>query len=288
LITPSFGFAGTAHAIAWAGCTPVLAEVEPDTFTLAPASVERLVGPATVGILPVDAFGVPADLEEIARAAPGRPILVDAAHALGTRPRVADETAARVYSLHPTKTLVAGEGGLVATTDRFLAERVRRLRNFGFGDDQNAFDVGLNGKLPELSAVLAYHQIELLPATIAGRETWDAAYREVLSEVPGIRFQALPPPGNVNYQYTAVVVDPRAFGRSRDELASELRHRNVVTRAYFSPPIHLMDAYRGRLRTDDLRWTEDLSASVLCLPVHPAEPPRIAEEIGGLIGSLRR
>jgi dTDP-4-amino-4,6-dideoxyglucose len=287
VITPSFGFAGTAHAIAWAGGTPVFAEVDRDSFTLDPSSAERLVGPATVGVLPVDAFGVPADVAAIRRAT-GLPVLIDAAHALGSGTAARTEAATKVYSLHPTKTLVAGEGGLVATTDGVLADRVRRLRNFGFGDDQNASAIGLNAKLPELSAILAFHQIELLPRTIAGRQAWDSAYRQALAEVPGIRFQALPPASTVNYQYTPIVVDPAAFGRSRDELAEGLQHRNIVTRAYFSPPIHLMDAYRGRLRSDDLSWTEELSSSVLCLPVHPGKPPELAMDIADVIASLRR
>jgi dTDP-4-amino-4,6-dideoxygalactose transaminase len=286
VIIPSFGFAGTAHAITWAGCTPVLADVDRETFTLDPASVERMATPATVGLLPVDAFGVRANLEALRRAGGDRPQLVDAAHALGTRP--SGRPTAAVYSLHPTKTIVAGEGGLVATGDGGLADRVRRLRNFGFAEGQNAFDIGLNAKLPELSAILAYHQIELLPETIAGRERWDSAYREVLAGVPGLRFQTLPRGGGVNYQYTPIVVDARQFGRTRDQVADELRHRNVVTRPYFSPPIHLMDAYRGKLRTDDLRWTEELSQSVLCLPVHPGEAPELAGDIAGLISSLRR
>ena len=287
VITPSFGFAGTVHALSWAGCTPVLAEVDRETFTIDPMSVERLVGPATVGILPVDAFGVPADLDTLRRAGRGLPILVDAAHALGSQTRGSTDPAARTYSLHPTKTLVAGEGGLLTTTQGVLADRLRRLRNFGFGTDQNAFDVGLNAKLPEFSAVLAYHQIELLGNTIAGRGAWDHAYRDSLDGVPGIRFQHLPASVETNYQYTPIVIDVGAFGRTRDEVGAELYRRNIVTRAYFSPPIHLMDPYRWSLRTDDLRWTERLSTSVLCLPVHPAESPSIASKIGELIRSLR-
>jgi dTDP-4-amino-4,6-dideoxy-D-glucose transaminase len=287
VITPAFGFAGTAHALTWAGCTPVLAEVRRDTLTVDPASVERLVGPATIGILPVDAFGMPADLDALRRAGPDLPILVDAAHALGSTAQSPTRPVARVYSLHPTKTLVAGEGGLLATTNRALADRLRRLRNFGFGEDQNAFDVGLNAKLPELSAVLAYHQIGWIERTIEGRKAWDAAYRESLEGVPGIRFQVIPASVTANYQYTPVLIDAREFGRTRDEVAGELHRRNIVTRAYFWPPIHVMDPYRS-LRTDDLRWTERLSASVLCLPVHPAESPAIASEIGELIRSLRQ
>ena len=288
VITPAFGFAGTAHAIAWSGCEPVLAEVDRDTFALDPASVARLKGPRTAGIVPVDPYGVPAELDALSGATGDLPILMDSAHSLGSTPSSRRRPDLRVYSLHPTKTIVAGEGGLVTTDDADLADRIRRIKNFGFGRGQDAEAIGLNAKLPELSAILAYHQVDLLERTIAGRRDWDRAYRAALADVPGITFQRIPDPAATNYQYTAVRIDRDAFGRSRDEVASALLERNVATRPYFSPPIHLMTAYRGRLRGDDLRWTEELSASVLCLPVHPGEPSALAEEIAGMIGSLRR
>jgi dTDP-4-amino-4,6-dideoxy-D-glucose transaminase len=287
VITPSFNFAGTVHAIAWAGGTPVLGEVDRDSFTLDPSSVERLLGPRTSAILPVDTYGVPADLDALAEVAGDVPILVDAAHSLGSEFVARAHPRARVFSMHPTKTLVAGEGGLVATSDRDLAQRVSSLSNFGFGNDQDAFDVGLNAKLPELSAILAYHQIDLLPRTIEGRRAWDHAYREVLQAVPGITFQSQPEGIKTNRQYTSIIIDEPSFGRSRDQVASELRRRNIVTRPYFSPPVHNMTVYRSRLRSDDLRWTERLSGSVLCLPVHPGETPDRAVEIADLIRSLR-
>jgi dTDP-4-amino-4,6-dideoxygalactose transaminase len=288
VITPAFGFAGTAHAIVWSGCEPVLAEVDRDTFALDPASVARLKGPRTAGVLPVDPYGVPANLDALGEATGDVPILVDSAHSLGSTPSFHLRPDLRVFSLHPTKTIVAGEGGLVTTDDADLADRVRRIKNFGFGRGQDAEAVGLNAKLPELSAILAFHQVDLLERTIAGRRDWDRAYRAALADVSGIAFQRIPEPSATNHQYTAVRIDRDAFGRSRDEVAAALLERNVATRPYFSPPIHLMAAYRGRLRTDDLRWTEELSASVLCLPVHPGESPALAEEIAGMIRSLRR
>lgn len=287
VITPAFNFAGTVHAIVWSGCEPVLGEVDRHTFALDPASVARLRGPRTAGIVTLDTYGVPANLDALAEAAEGIPILVDSAHALGSRSSSRRRPDFRVYSLHPTKTIVAGEGGLVTTDDADLADRARRMKNFGFGRGQDAEAVGLNAKLPELSAILAFHQVDLLERTITGRKDWDRAYRAALDDVPGIRFQRIPDASASNYQYTPVVIDADAFGRSRDEVAAAFLERNVVTRPYFSPPVHLMTAYRGRIRTDDLRWTERLSDSVLCLPVHPGEPPTGAGEIAGMIRSLR-
>ncbi|MGH2686705.1 MAG: DegT/DnrJ/EryC1/StrS family aminotransferase, partial [Actinomycetota bacterium] len=288
VIIASFGFAGTAHAIRWAGGEPVFAEVDRQTFLLDPASVGRMTTDRTVGILVTEAYGVPADLDALAQVT-DVPVLADGAHALGARRKSERVPAARVYSMHPTKTIVAGEGGLIATDDAGLDGRLRRVRNFGFGArGQDATEVGLNAKLPELSAILAYHQLELLSRTIHGRAAWDAVYREVLDGTPGIAFQRVPTDVEHNYQYTPVLIRGGEFGRSRDEVAAALLDRGIVTRPYFSPPIHRMEAYSGRLRTDDLTWTEELSASVLCLPVHPGESPDGAERVAGMIRGLAR
>jgi dTDP-4-amino-4,6-dideoxygalactose transaminase len=288
VITPAFNFGGTVHAIVWAGCTPVLAEVDRSTFNLDPASVDRLLGPQTAGIIAVDTYGVSCDLDALRAVAPTTSILVDSAHALGTRAQLQAEPAARVYSLHPTKTIVAGEGGLICTGDPDLAARMRAIKNFGFERGQNCAAIGLNAKLPELSAILAYHQIDMLDRTIEGRRAWDDTYRKALADVPGICFQEIPENVPSNYQYTTVVIDREVFGRSRDEVADDLRRHHIVTRPYFCPPVHRMDCYAGALRCDDLTWTEYLSDSVLCLPVHPDEPPSIAADIAGIMGSLGR
>jgi len=287
VIAPSFSFAATAHAIVWAGCTPVLADIDPKTFLLDPASVERLCGPQTAGVLAMDVFGLPSDVEELEAAAGMVPVLFDAAHSLGSVRPGRRAPRAAVYSLHATKTFVAGEGGLFATTDAELAQRFRRLINFGFvSDGYDCDEVGINAKLPELSAILAYHQVDFLKRILQGREQWNATYRAVLADVPGLRFQELPADRSSNYQYTALVVDERAFGRSRDALVAALLAHNVVAKPYFSPPIHQMSCYAGKLRCDDLRHTEALAAATLCLPIHPEEPLSTAERIAELVRSL--
>ena len=280
VILPSFTFAATAHAVSWAGCTPVLADVDAASFTIDPGSVARLLGPDTAGILPVDIFGVPAPLEKLAEVAGSVPILCDSAHAFGAEIAERNIARAHVYSLHATKTAVAGEGGAIATNDQQLAARARRLANFGFDSDA----VGLNAKMPELSAILAFHQLKRLDAMLSGQRRWDAAYRECLADVEGISFQKLHQ--GCNRQFIPIVIDPTAFGRSRDDLRAALSGHSIVSRPYFWPPIHRLACYAGKLRRDDLSRTEQLASRVLCLPVHPGEPAELAGDIAGLIRSL--
>lgn len=285
VILPSFTFAATAHAVSWAGCTPVLADIDKATFTLDPGSVARLLGKNTAGILPVDIFGVPAPLAELADVAGSVPILSDSAHAFGVEITEPDLARAHVYSLHATKTAVAGEGGAVATDDPELAERARRLANFGFDGAADSDAIGLNAKMPELSAILAFHQLKRLDAMLSGQRRWDAAYRECLSDVEGLAFQKLPQGGN--RQFVPILIDPAAFGRSRDEVRSGLAEHSIVSRPYFQPPVHRLSCYAGKLRCDDLSRTEELASRILCLPVHPGEPVAKAREIAGLVRSLR-
>jgi len=284
VIVPSFTFAATAHAVCWAGCTPVLADIDAATFTIDPGSVARLLGKNTAGIIPVDIFGVPAPLTELADAAGSSvPILCDSAHAFGVETGTPDIARAQVYSLHATKTAVAGEGGAIATNDQELAARARRLANFGFNGDADSDAIGLNAKMPELSAIFAFHQLKRLDAMLSGQRRWDAAYRECLAGVEGIAFQKLPQ--GCNRQFVPIVIDPAAFGRSRDDVRAALAENSIVSRPYFWPPIHRLACYAGKLRCDDLSRTEELASRVLCLPVHPGEPVAMATEIGGLIRS---
>ena len=146
----------------------------------------------------------------------------------------------------------------------------------------------MNGKLPELSAILAYHQMPLLERVIAGRQRWNTTYRDALAGVPGIRFQRIPAGARSNHQYTAILIEPDEFGRSRDHVRHALLEHGIVTKPYFSPPLHHLTCYAGKLRCDDLRVTDSISESVLCLPIHPDEPVDAAAVVAERIRSLAR
>ena len=120
VVVPSFTFAATAHAVAWNGLRPVFADVDARTLTLSPEAVEHAIGPRTSAILATHVYGTPCDVEglEAIAAANGVRLFFDAAHALGSRRRgipVGGSGSAEVFSPSPTKVVVAGEGGLVAT-----------------------------------------------------------------------------------------------------------------------------------------------------------------------------
>ena len=283
VILPAFTFPATAHAVVWAGLEPVLADVDPETWTLDPASAARVRGPKTAGVQAVNAFGVPPDVDSLHDALPGLPILVDDAHGSGSRRPAATPPACAVGSLHATKSILAGEGGVVFTDDDILDARIRRISNFGMHDGRDCDVVGLNAKMPELSAVLALHTLPFLDRTIEARRAWAAVYVEALSGRPGVSFQRVPADVEWNAQFFGIDIDVSAFGASRDEVRGVLDAHGVVSRAYFHPAIHEMTCYRGRLRHDALPVSEALSRNVLCLPLRADSDPGGAAWIGDLV-----
>ncbi|HXF72230.1 MAG TPA: DegT/DnrJ/EryC1/StrS family aminotransferase [Actinomycetota bacterium] len=293
VIVPSFTFAATVHAVAWNGLRPRFADVDPGTLTLSPEAVRRAVGARTQAILATHVYGTPADVEGLAAIAEehGLRLFFDAAHAFGSRRggvpvgRFGD---AEVFSLSPTKALVAGEGGLIATDDDVLAERCRVGRDYGNPGDYDCRFVGLNARMSELHAAVALASFEDLEERIGERNALARAYREALADVPGISFPAVRPGDRSTYKDLAVLVDPGAYGRSADELARALAALGIETRRYYAPPVHRMRAYRALGGNGHLPETERASARALALPLWSGMGEERVGRVAAAVAALRR
>lgn len=273
VVLPSFTFHATAHAVRWNGLTPVFADCDPHTFCVDPHSVRELISPATGAILGVHIFGCPAEaaaLEEIAARA-GVPLLFDAAHAFGSAAggrRIGSFGDAEVFSFSPTKLLVAGEGGLVATRDSALARRLRAARNYGDAGNYDPDLTGLNARMSEFHAALALRGLPGLEARIARRNEIRRRYLQGLEGVRGLRFQHIPEGARSTCKDFALLVDEAAFGASRDWLYEALRRDNIDARRYFWPPVHRQRLYQTLWDAGSLPATEQVSSSVLNLPIY--------------------
>ncbi len=273
VVVPSYTFMATVSSLIWAGLTPVLADVDPATTNLDPESAERAITSKTSAIVAVHNFGNPADidaLESIARRH-GLKLIFDAAHGFGSRydgTPIGCQGDAQAYSLSPTKLLIAGEGGVVATDNDELAEHMRRGREYGMGDAYDSLFAGINARMSEMHALLARHSLERLDGNLERRQRIAGLYRQELSGIPGITPQAVRPEDRCSYKDFAIFVDGESFGLTRDELSSALAAENIDTRNYYDPPIHRQTAYR-HLASDKVSLvnTERLSASVICLPI---------------------
>jgi dTDP-4-amino-4,6-dideoxygalactose transaminase len=291
VILPSFNFLAAPAAVEWAGLEPVFVEVDPETFAIDPAAAAAAVTPRTAAIMACHTFGCPCDEEALVAVAEraGVPLVVDAAHGLGTLAhgrQVGAAGLAQVFSLSPTKLVVAGEGGLVATNCDCLAELLRVTREYGNDGHYGCQVPGINGRLPEISAIVARASLARLPEVTARRRAVAAAYMESLADVPGIGFQRIPGWAESNWKDFSISVDSARAGIDRDGLRARLAAAGIDTRAYYDPPCHRMDAFARFLPADrDLPVTDHLSASLLALPMGSHVPPEVARRVAAAIRS---
>lgn len=273
VIVPSFTFAATAHAVAWNGLRPVFADVDPETLTLSPRAVARAIGIRTGAILATHVYGTPCHVEELQGIADqwGVRLFFDAAHAFGSRhggEPVGGFGDAEVFSLSPTKVLVAGEGGIIATNDDDLAERCRIGRDYGNPGNYDCVFVGLNARMSELHAALALASLEELDRRIVERNELAAGYRDALSGLPGVGFPKVPEGDRSTFKDFTIMVEPEEFGLHASGLATALEDEGIETRRYYAPPVHRMQAYRGLADANGgLPETEHASDRVLTLPL---------------------
>lgn len=252
VLAPALTFPATAAAILVSGLEPLLADVDADTWTLTPDIARRWVASVSA-VVPVATFGaaLPAAPWDRFAEETGLPVVLDAAGALGRQQ--APRRCVAVFSLHATKTLGVGEGGLVAAHDAELVERVRRLSNFGFEDSVAAAVAG-NAKLSEWHAAVGLVQVARAKALWDTKQRLCEAYRRAL---PGIAMQA-ETPGNLVVRLPV----------SAEAVALHLAAEGIETRRWYQPDLTRHPAYERLGRAGELRATEMLHDRLLGLPFH--------------------
>ena len=272
-VVPSFTFMATVSSLVWAGLKPVFADVDYRTTNIDPAAAEAAITPDTSAIIAVHNFGNPADLEALKSLAErnGLPLICDAAHGFGSLYKgepVGGQAVAHVFSLSPTKLLIAGEGGIVATNDDDLAEGIRIGREYGNDGHYGSAFAGINARLPEFSALMGLHSLFQLEEAARRRNHAAKLYRQALSEIPGIGFQQVSEGNRNSFKDFSITIEEDHFGVSRDTLASALEAENIDTRKYYDPPVHRHKAYRqfsppaGSLPNTELLATQSLSLPI--------------------------
>ena len=274
VVLPSFTFSASAHAVVWAGGTPAFAEVSEDSLTLdaelARQQLARL-GDRATAMTATHVYGTPCRTEELQQVADeaGVPLVYDAAHALGSVRQgvaVGNFGAAEVFSLSPTKVVVAGEGGLVATHDGELATRLRWARDYGNPGDYDCRFVGLNARMSELHAATALHSLTMLDGVLERRRQLVSHFWDEIGGVEGLRGPMLDEGDVSTYKDLTVVVDETVCGLSAHDLATALAAEGIDSRHYYHPPIHRQQAYAA-LPPSDLPLTDRLASSVISPPL---------------------
>jgi dTDP-4-amino-4,6-dideoxygalactose transaminase len=265
VIVPSFTFAATANAVVLAGGVPIFADIDAETYTICPGSIESKISSRTVGIVPVHLYGLCANMVRIMELAKKFNLFVieDAAQAhlasLGNV-KAGEFGNAACFSFYPTKNMMSLEGGSVTSENPELIKHVEKLRNQGMLKRYENEIPGYNFRLTEIAAGIGRVQLTRLPKLTRLRQRNARLYRQYL------KYVSLPqtPKGYVHvfHQFT-IRVDPLI----RDGLLTELKSKGISADVYYPTPVHLLKPFSHN--QSRLPVTERMSRECISLPVGP-------------------
>ncbi|NNC93606.1 MAG: DegT/DnrJ/EryC1/StrS family aminotransferase [Acidimicrobiia bacterium] len=270
VVLPANTFIATALAVSSVGARPVLVDCRADTYEIDVDAIEAAVGSRTRVIMPVHLAGQSADLHPILELAASRSLDVveDAAQSHGAVYRggtCGSHGVAGCFSFYPAKNLGAyGDGGAVVTRDPELADRLRRLRNYGEQAKYEHTEKGYNARLDTVQAAVLNVKLPKLAGWNAARAAAAAAYRRELDGVGDLAFQALTP--GSTHVYHLFIVETEY----RDALQTHLRAAGIGSGIHYPSPIHLQPAYADLgYRAGDFPNAERLAKTMLSLPMYP-------------------
>jgi dTDP-4-amino-4,6-dideoxygalactose transaminase len=269
VITAANTFIATVLAIVAVGARPVLVDVDPATFNMAPAALEAAVTPRARAVMPVHLYGQPADMLAILAIAERHHLLVieDAAQAHGAHyrgKRVGGFGHAAAFSFYPGKNLGAyGDGGMVLTSDNGIAEKIRQLRNYGRRVKYYHELCGTNSRLDTLQAAILRVKLKCLDRWNAARRYHAATYNRLLAGSPVRLPVATTDAEHVYHLYVVQVED-------RGRIQAALTAQGIHTGIHYPVPVHLQKACANLgYRQGDFPVTEAAAQLILSLPMFP-------------------
>jgi dTDP-4-amino-4,6-dideoxygalactose transaminase len=276
VITTSFTFIATAEVIALLGLTPVLVDVEADTFNIDPEAVEKAITPKTKAIVPVHLFGQCANMEALQKIADKHKLFIieDACQAIGADYIYDDGTKKKAgamgeigcTSFFPSKNLGCyGDGGAIFTNDDKLAEEMRSVVNHGMKVRYYHDIIGVNSRLDSIQAAVLGVKLKHLDEYADERNRAADYYNNAFQDYPQLKTPVKwDKTTHVFHQYTLQVPE-----ESRDNLKSWLQEKGVPAMIYYPVPLHLQKAYEDLgYRRGNMPVSEKLSTRVLSLPMH--------------------
>jgi UDP-2-acetamido-2-deoxy-ribo-hexuluronate aminotransferase len=276
VITASFTYVATAEVIALLGLTPVLVDVDPETFTIDPEAVEKAITPRTRAIVPVHLFGQCCQMEKLEAIAgkhnihliedTAQAIGADYIYANGLRKKAGTIGTIGATSFFPSKNLGCyGDGGAIFTQQDELAAKIRMIANHGQRVRYYHDEVGVNSRLDTIQAAILKVKLGRLDNYTAARQKLAQAYDTAFAGLKGITTPSKAPwSTHVYHQYTLLT-----NGLDRDRMKEFLESRGVPAMIYYPVPLHLQKAYLDkRYGEGDFPVTEDLCRRVISLPMH--------------------
>ena len=273
VITTPFSFVASANVILYERARPVFVDVDPQSLNIDASRIEAAITPRTKAILPVHAFGQPADMDRVVKIARRHKLVVieDACEAIGAEHwgrKVGVLGHAGVFAFYPNKQMTTGEGGMIVTDDDSWNHLFRSLRNQGrdvFDAWLNHSRLGYNYRLNEMSAALGLAQINRIEELLARRARVAGWYASRLQAIEGVTAPFVAPSTTRTSWFVYVLrLAPHI---RRDQIVKRLDERGIPSRPYFTP-IHLQPFYRERFgfMPGDFPITERVAASTLAVP----------------------
>jgi perosamine synthetase len=308
VVTSPITFLASANAAAYVGATPDFADIDPVSYTLSPAELEKTWSADTRAVVAVDYAGQACDLPEISRVARQRSAIVigDACHGVGGAFHCAGTPGQSwklggnpwaditIFSFHPVKTMTTGEGGMLVTDRREWADFARRLRSHGIERDPTRFvpadgsdvlaekgpwfhemqDLGFNYRLTDLQCALGLSQLKRLESFIVRRREIVARYNAAFAGLSWLRPPGLRHPADAattSWHLYTLQIDFGALRRTRSQVMGELRAAEVGTQVLYIP-VYLQPWYRKTFgyRPKKCPVAEDFYVHALSLPLFPA------------------
>jgi len=272
VLIPSFTFVATANAVVAAGARPMFVDIKKEDYTMDVSDLKDKITKKSKVVIPVHLYGHPSDMDEIGDLAQKHSldIIEDACQSLGStykKRQTGTFGTLGCFSMYASKVLTAGEGGAVATDNDELADRLKMIRNHGMIEGYDTRMLGLNLRLPELSAAVAKVQMKKLDKMLEIRRR-NAELLSKLLLTTSEKYELKIPEETIDkkfnwYLYTL------AFQEGRDRIKNHLVQNNVGATVYYSPPVHQMPFYMQIAPESRLPATEWCADHVLSLPVHP-------------------
>jgi perosamine synthetase len=290
VLIPSFTFVATANAVVAAGGRPIFVDIKKEDYTMDASDLKVKITQRSKVVIPVHLYGHPCDIDEIGEIAEKNSLhlIEDACQSLGSsykKKQTGTFGTMGCFSMYASKVLTAGEGGAIATDSDDLADKLKMIRNHGMVEGYDTRVLGLNLRLPELSAAVAKMQMQKLDKLLQIRRRNADLLSELIfafSEKYGVKMPEETADKRFNwYLYTI------SIQHERDKVKNTLIQNNVGATVYYSPPVHNMPLYAQTRPKTKLPATEWCADHALSLPVHPyvteADVSHIADSLKSVI-----
>jgi len=285
VIVPSFTWVATANAVLYCGASPVLVDIDINTYNLDPSHLKSKITSRTKAIIPVHLFGLCADMDAIKKVAGDIPLIEDAACASGASYKGTPAGGLGTmgcFSFHPRKSVTTGEGGMVTTNDENLASKLMMLRNHGASISEEErhkgpqpfilpdFNLmGFNYRMTDLQGAIGVVQLKKLDKFIKERNDWASYYYEKLGNVKWLKLPEKSEEYQHGWQSFVTRVDEAIAPRSRNEIMEYLQINGVSTRPG-THAIHMLNYYKEKYHfaDEDFPAARDANNFSMAIPLH--------------------